>query len=194
MPRWRGPPLCEAASAAERARHRSLGRPPSPAPGLGGKLPGELREPRRAGWRGDRPLGWDAISTPSTSTNRPSAQPAPTALFTMRRSPTSSPRASTRRVASRPMPRPICETPGDCYLSWGADGKVRQLDELLSAPQGARTARRSDGHDRSARRTPRSRDRDQGVASRLGRDRPGKTDRHAACAPRSSRRAPSEVC
>ena len=37
----------------------------------------------------------------------------------------------------------------------------------------------SDEHDRGAGRTPRSRDGDQGVASRIGRDRPGEADRHA---------------
>jgi predicted ATPase len=50
-------------------------------------------------------------SMPSASTNRPSTRPAPTALFTTRRSPTSSPPASTRRVASRRLPVCICRTP-----------------------------------------------------------------------------------
>ena len=41
-------------------------------------------------------------------TKRPSAPPAPTALFTMRRSPTNWPRAFTRRVDSRSLPVCIC--------------------------------------------------------------------------------------
>ena len=45
------------------------------------------------------------------STNRPSARPAPTALFTTRRSPMNWPPASTRRVASRRSPVCICRTP-----------------------------------------------------------------------------------
>ena len=49
----------------------------------------------------------------------------------------------------------------------------------VSAPQGGRASARSDEHDRGAGRTPRPRDRDQGVAGRLGRDRPGEADRHA---------------
>ena len=64
------------------------------------------------------------------STNRRFARPAPTALFIMRRSPTSWPPASTRRVASRQMPMRICKNARYGYLRWGADGKVQQLDQL----------------------------------------------------------------
>ena len=53
-----------------------------------------------------------ASSMPSASTNRPSARPAPTALSTMRRSPTNWPRASTRRAVSRRSRMRICGTPG----------------------------------------------------------------------------------
>ena len=67
----------------------------------------------------------------------------------------------------------------DGYLRWGADGKVRQLDELYPHLRQEEPCARSDQHDRGAGRTPRPRDRDQGVAGRLGRDRPRKTDRHA---------------
>ncbi len=65
------------------------------------------------------------------------------------------------------------------YLRWGADGKVRQLDELYPHLGRRSAAPGSDEHDRGAGRTPRPRDRDQGVAGRLGRDRAGETDRHA---------------
>ena len=51
--------------------------------------------------------------------------------------------------------------------------------ELSSASQGGKSLRRSDEHDRGAGRTARSRDRDQSVAGRLGRDRPGEADRDA---------------
>ena len=64
------------------------------------------------------------------STNRPSARPAPTALSTTRRSPTNWPRASTRRVASRRLRRVYLQDARYGYLRWGADGKVRQLDQL----------------------------------------------------------------
>ena len=64
----------------------------------------------------------------------------------------------------------------------------------LSAPQGGRASARSDEHDRGAGRTPRPRDRDQSVAGRLGRDRPGKAASTRSCARPSSRRAPSAVC
>ena len=66
-----------------------------------------------------------------------------------------------------------------CYLRWGADGKVRQLDRAVSATQGGKASCRSDKHDRGARRTPGSRDGHQSLAGRVGRDRSGKTDRHA---------------
>ena len=65
------------------------------------------------------------------------------------------------------------------YLRWGADGKVRQLDELYPHLRQEEPAPASDEHDRGAGRAPRPRDRDQGVAGRLGRDRAGKAARHA---------------
>ena len=65
------------------------------------------------------------------------------------------------------------------YLRWGADGKVRQLDELYPHLRAEEPHARADEHDRDAGRTPRPRDRDQGVAGRLGRDRPGEADRNA---------------
>ena len=65
------------------------------------------------------------------------------------------------------------------YLRWGADGKVRQLDEMYPhlrteepAPGPARTIAAPVDQ-------PRPRDGDQGVASRLERDHPRKTDRYA---------------
>ena len=64
------------------------------------------------------------------SMNRPFAPPVQMASSTTRRSPTSLPRISTRRAASRRSTASICETSRYCYLRWGADGKVRQLDEL----------------------------------------------------------------
>ena len=59
----------------------------------------------------------------------------------------------------------------DGYLRWGADGKVRQLDEMYPHLRTERARARPDEHDRDAGRTPRPRDRDQGVAGRLERDR-----------------------
>ena len=65
------------------------------------------------------------------------------------------------------------------YLRWGADGKVRQLDQLYPHLREEEPAPGLDEHDRGARRTPGPRDRDQSFASRVGRDRPGEADRHA---------------
>ena len=42
-----------------------------------------------------------------------------------------------------------------CYLRWGADGKVRQLDEILSVPAGGRANSQPDEDDRGAGRVPR---------------------------------------
>ena len=93
-------------------------------------LPGELREPRRAGRRGDRPDRRPRARCRCASTNRPSARPAPTALSTTRRSPMSWRRAFTRRAASSKSRTLYLRNARDCYLRWGADGKVRQLDAL----------------------------------------------------------------
>ena len=87
-------------------------------------------------WSAPRSPGSKAASSmPSTFTNRPSARPAQTALSTTRRSPTSWPRASTRRAASSRSRTLYLRDARDCYLRWGADGKVRQLDAAVSAPQ-----------------------------------------------------------
>ena len=48
------------------------------------------------------------------------------------------------------------------YLRWGADGKVRQLDELYPHLREARVRVRPDQHDRGAGRASGPRDRDQG--------------------------------
>ena len=40
-----------------------------------------------------------------------------------------------------------------CYLRWGADGKVRQLDQLYPHLERKRAGRRSDEHDRGTSRT-----------------------------------------
>ena len=54
-----------------------------------------------------------------------------------------------------------------CYLRWGADGKVRQLDELYPH-SGRKSERRSDEHDRGTGRTPGSRYRYQSLPSSVG--------------------------
>ena len=113
------------------------------------------------------------------STNWPFARPAQTASSTTRRSPTNWPRASTRRAVSRRFAHVYLRKARDGYLRWGADGKVRQLDEMYPHLQDGTAHARPHEHDRDAGRTPRPRDRDQGVAGRLGRDRSRKTDRHA---------------
>ena len=52
-----------------------------------------------------------------------------------------------------------------CYLRWGADAKVRQLDELYPQLGAGEADRRCDGDDTDTCRAPRSGDRDQGVRS-----------------------------
>ena len=59
----------------------------------------------------------------------------------MRRSPTNWPRASTRRVASKKFARVYLRNARYCYLRWGADGKVRQLDAVVSAPRERKSPR-----------------------------------------------------
>jgi hypothetical protein len=67
----------------------------------------------------------------------------------------------------------------DCYLRWGADGKVRQLGAMYPRlrTEGARTC--FDKHDRSVCRATRPRNGDQGLASHIGRDRAGEAARNA---------------
>ncbi len=76
-----------------------------------------------------------------------------------------------------------------CYVRWGADGKVRQLEEMHPRLRTEEPAPGPTNTVGDAGRTPRPRDRDQGVAGRLGRDGAGETDRHAdAHGNRASRR------
>ena len=65
------------------------------------------------------------------------------------------------------------------YVRWGADGKVRRLEETYPRLRTEEPAARPDEHDRGAGRTPRPRDRNQGVAGCLERDGAGETDRYA---------------
>ena len=53
-----------------------------------------------------------------------------TGLSRMRQSPTSGQGASTRRAASRKLRMTYLRDARNCYLHWGADGKVRQLEQL----------------------------------------------------------------
>ena len=85
------------------------------------------------------------------STNKPSARRGQTASFTTRRSPTNWLHASTRRAASRRSPHTYLRNARYCYLRWGADGKVRQLDEMYPHLQEEEPSARSDRHDRGRR-------------------------------------------
>ena len=55
----------------------------------------------------------------------------------------------------------------DGYLRWGADGKVRQLEKLYPQLRDEGPNACSNQHDRATAWTPRPRDGDEGVASRL---------------------------
>ena len=84
------------------------------------------------------------------------------------------PHGSTQRADLSRSHISTCETRGDCYLSWGADGKVQQLDQLYPHLRKEEpVARRARNH-RRAGRAPGARDRSQSVASRLRRDCAGK--------------------
>ena len=132
-------------------------------------------------------------SMPSASTNRPSARPAPTASSTTRRSPTNSPPASTRRVASRGLPMRICRTPGTAICAGEPTARCGNSTRCI------RTSGR-----KSRRPLPTStigapvEHLDLAtvikvVAGRLRRDRPGKLIERS-CARRLSMRVPSEAC
>ena len=125
------------------------------------------------------PASKAANSMPSAFTNRPSARRATTALFTTKRLPTS---CAARFYAARgfeEIAQLYLRNARYGYLRWGADGKVRQLDQLYPHLREEERAPASAEHDRRAGRTAGPRNRDQGVPDRVGRDRPGKIARHA---------------
>ena len=82
------------------------------------------------------------------------------------------------------------------YLRWGADGKVRQLDQQYPQLRQEKPVTGSTSIDRCTCRTPGSGHCDQSLASRLGRDGYGKTDRqtHARGHRARRRRARSVDC
>ena len=55
----------------------------------------------------------------------------------------------------------------NCYLRWGAEGKVRQLEQLYPHLEADKRSR-FDDHDTGARRAPGPGDRDQGVGGGSG--------------------------
>jgi len=74
--------------------------------------------------------------------------------------------ASTRRAASRRCP---CLLQDSRYgICVGSRWQVRQTRRAVSTPQGTRASARSDEHDRDSGRTPRARDRAQGIAAVSG--------------------------
>ena len=100
------------ASAGQRQQHLDAVAAHPPANSSSGRRIAQTISRTVPPWSAPRSRASKAASSmPSASTNRPSARPAPTALFTMRRSPTNWPPASTRRVASRRLPVCICGTP-----------------------------------------------------------------------------------
>ncbi len=141
-------------------------------PGLGGELPGQFREPRRAGRRRDRPDRRPRARCRCASTNRPSARPAPTALFTMRRSPTNSPPASTRRVASRRSPASICRNARSRLSALGSRRQGAATRTASSASPRRTSPCISHHHHWRARRAAGCRDGAQGRAGGVRRDRP----------------------
>ena len=65
------------------------------------------------------------------------------------------------------------------YLRWGADGKVRQLEQLHPHLRDAAGPAPAHHHHWRARRAARCRDRDQGLAGGVRRDRPRQAHRDA---------------
>jgi hypothetical protein len=74
----------------------------------------------------------------------------------MRRSPTSGPDAFTRRAASRRIAATYLRDARYCYRRWGADGKVRQLEQLYPQIGAEGVDRRCDRDDPDTRRAARS--------------------------------------
>ena len=171
---------CDSAAADERhAASRGAGRPPQTARGLGGELPGEFREPRRAGRRGDR-----THRRPRARCRAPLRTGHPLGAR-KRLCPQRGARQRTRRALLRgawlreDSPMRICGTPataicvGEPMARCGnSTSSIRTCSEEEPVPAPTQ-------HDRRAGRTAGSRDRDQGLAGRVGRDRAGEADRDA---------------
>ena len=127
---------CDSAAADERQQHlEALAAHHRAARDLGGELPGEFREPRRAGRRRDRPHRRPrARCRASLRTGHPLGA-------RKRLCPQRGARQRTRRALLRgarlreDRHASICRNARYCYLRWGADGKVRQLDQIVSAAQ-----------------------------------------------------------
>ena len=145
---------------------------------LGEELSREFREPRRPGRRRDRPHRGPRPGGRCASMSRPSAPPATTASSTTRRWPTSGRAGSISTAASRPMGLAHLRNARAGYALWGADGKVRQLDELypqLAAHEPALGAKA----DRLGRRPTGCGDPDQGLPGGVRRNRSAPADRDA---------------
>ena len=169
--------------SAMRPRRRSepstedVGRPPPPPTGVGRELPGELCEPRSAGpaeiaHLEDRELDAERLYEQAIRLARDNGFIQNEALAY---------ELAARFYAARgfeKIARAYLQDARRGYLRWGADGKVRQLDQLYpqlrTEEQGSSLA----GTIGTPRRTPRPRDRDQGVPSYLERDGPGKAARY----------------
>ena len=124
--------LCDASAVAgQRAQHlEALGRAPPPAPGSGRRTARKISRtaPR---WSARRSRASRAASSmPCASTNRPFARPAPTAFV---HNEALANELAARFYAARGFEKiahVYLRNARYGYLRWGADGKVRQLDEL----------------------------------------------------------------
>ena len=144
--------FCNSAPPKSSRSIGGVGRPLQTARNLGDELSREFREPRRTGRRGDRPHRRPrarcraALRTGHPLGTRKRLRPQ------RRRWPTNS---AARFYAARGFDEIAHLYLRRCpagYLRWGADGKVRQLDRAVSAPEegrdrpptrAARSARRS---------------------------------------------------
>ena len=105
------------------------GRAPPTTRNLGGELPGELREPRRTGRRGDRPDRRPRARCRCAFTNRPSARHSANGFV---HNEAIAYELAARFYAARgfeQIAHLYLRNARDCYLRWGADGKVRQLEQ-----------------------------------------------------------------
>ena len=105
--------LDENTSAVERPRWGELLEAMRPAARVGGSQSAELRRQARPRSRPRSPASKAGSWTRCVSTTRPLRWRANMVSCRTRAWPMSWPRSSTQRVASRPLPTPICGTPED---------------------------------------------------------------------------------
>ncbi len=146
---WPMPRRGIGAAAEGKALHvETLDSAPRAARGVGRALSGQLRGPHHAGPRRSRAYRGQACGRGEALRNSGAAGTRERLGAQLRRCPTNWRVASTRRVASKGSRRPTSAMRAPAIRRWGADAKVRQLEQRYPQIGVGRGVRRCYGDDR----------------------------------------------